>query len=284
MITSQTKDIIKRYKIKMIKSLGQNFLIDDSIIENIVDAALINKNDSVIEIGPGIGNMTKYLAEKAGRVFAVEIDKHLIPALRQNISSYKNIDIINEDILKTDLGKLINDAKAEGASVKVVANLPYYITTPVVMRFLEETQGIDSLIFMMQKEVADRILATPGGKVYGALTVVVQYYACAERLFDVPPHCFIPQPEVTSTVLKMDIIKEPPVELVNKETFFKTIKAAFGQRRKTLQNALINSGYFGKTKEEIAQIITSIGIDINRRGETLTINQFAQLSNLLSTK
>ncbi|HOV25624.1 MAG TPA: 16S rRNA (adenine(1518)-N(6)/adenine(1519)-N(6))-dimethyltransferase RsmA [Pseudobacteroides sp.] len=277
-----TKELIQKYDIRMTKSLGQNFLVDDNIIEKIVKMADVDEKDIVIEVGPGIGNMTRRLAAKAGRLIAVEIDKHLIPPLEEVLKDYPNSLLINKDILKISLEEVIREEKEKAPGterVKIVANLPYYITTPIIMKFLEENPGIDSMVFMIQKEVAERIVASPGGKDYGALSVAVQYYSKPERLFDVSPNCFVPKPEVDSTVIRMNIFKEPAVKLISRDMFFSTVKASFGQRRKTLLNALSNSSKFGRSKEEIRQILIGLGIDENARGETLTINQFAQISN-----
>ncbi|HEX9062092.1 MAG TPA: 16S rRNA (adenine(1518)-N(6)/adenine(1519)-N(6))-dimethyltransferase RsmA [Clostridia bacterium] len=279
-----TKETMQKNGIRPTKSLGQNFLTDYGIVNRIADAACLSQEDFVVEVGPGIGSMTVELAKRAGKVVAIEIDKHLIETLSKNLEGLENVSIINKDILKLDVSKLINE-EAEGyKKVKVISNLPYYITTPVIMKFLEENPGIDMMVFMMQKEVADRIGASPGGKDYGALTVAVQYYGRPEKLFNVPPHSFIPQPEVDSSVVRIEIHREPPVELQCKDTFFKTVKAAFGQRRKTLLNALSNSGYFIHTKDEIKEILKNTGIEEKRRGETLTIMQFAELSNAIFLK
>jgi len=280
-----TKEIMKKYNIRLTKSLGQNFLIDDSVISQIVDAAEINSNDLVIEVGSGIGNMTCELAARAGKVIAVELDRHLIPALGENLEGLTNIVILNNDILKLNLREEIldkycfNENGEQVYKVKVVANLPYYITTPIIMKFLEGDFGIETMVFMIQKEVADRMAAKPGGKDYGALSVAVQYYSKPEKVFNVAPHCFVPKPEVDSTVVRLIINKIPPVELYDKDLFFRVIKASFGQRRKTLVNALCNSGYFMKNKEEVKEILKNIGIEENQRGETLTIMQFSELSN-----
>lgn len=282
---NNTKDIIKKHNIRLTKSLGQNFLTDERVVKRIVDAAGVSDTDLVIEVGPGIGSMTVELAARAGRVVAVEIDKHLIQALSENLKAFGNVKIVNENILDIDIKELIShnqkgrDPECKYDSVKVVANLPYYITTPIIMKFLEEDPGIDTMVFMVQKEVAERMAAKPGGKDYGALSVAVQYYAMPEKVFDVPPHCFIPQPDVDSSVVRLAVHKTPPVELLDRELFFKTIKAAFGQRRKTLLNALSNSGYFNMSKEEIKGILQKLGIEENRRGETLSIMQFAELAN-----
>jgi 16S rRNA (adenine1518-N6/adenine1519-N6)-dimethyltransferase len=281
---------IKKYNLKLTKSLGQNFLRDDNIIRKIINAAEVTKDDLIIEIGPGVGSMTLRLAEKAGMVAAVEIDKRLILPLKENLKEFDNVDIINADILKMDINKDLLDkyrSKLQGfknPSIKVVANLPYYITTPIIMKFLEEAEDIDLMVFTLQKEVADRIIAEPGNKDYGALSVAVQYYSKPRRMFDISPECFVPCPEVESTVIRMDIYKEPYVKLIDKKVFFKTVKAAFGQRRKTLLNALHNSGIFELDKKEMESVIKSLGIDPGSRGETLTIMQFAELSNSLSNK
>ena len=283
---NNTKELVSKYNIRLTKSLGQNFLIDDTVVVKIVDAADVNERDLVIEVGPGTGSMTRYLAERAGRVVAVEIDKHLIPVLKDNLAKYSNVEIINSDILSTDIYQLVADQKKQldSGSVKVVANLPYYITTPIIMKFLEENPGIDTMIFMVQKEVAERMAAKPGGKEDGALSVAVQYYSAVSKALEVPPHCFIPQPEVDSTVVRMNVYKNPPVEIKSRECFFKTVKASFGQRRKTLVNALHNSGFFKEDKEAVKVILETMGIKENIRGEALSIQQFAILSNLLTER
>lgn len=285
-----TKDILKKYNIRLTKSLGQNFLTDDSIIGHIAGSADISRSDLVLEIGPGIGSMTAELAKRAGKVIAIEIDKHLMPALKENLSGFPNVEIINEDVLKLDMAEVVQRAKDSGMGetaltrTKVVANLPYYITTPIIMKLLEEGPGIDGMVFMVQKEVAERMAAKPGGKDYGALSVAVQYYSSPEKLFTVPPHCFIPQPAVDSAVIRLNVLEKPPVELLDKDMFFKTVKAAFGQRRKTLLNALYNSGIAALDKENLQNLVETVGIDPNKRGETLTIGQFAQLANEIFQK
>lgn len=282
-----TKDSIKKFNIRPTKSLGQNFLTDNNIIKRIVETADVNSNDLVIEIGPGLGGMTSELAARAGMVIAVEIDKHLIPVLNENLRDFTNVLILNKDILKVDINTDIlemSGLKKSGfkpTGFKVVANLPYYITTPVIMKLLEGDLFADLMVFMVQKEVGDRIAAKPGGKEYGALSVAVQYYSKPSKAFDVPPQCFIPKPDVDSSVVKFDIYKTPPVPLQNKELFFKIVRASFGQRRKTLVNALYNSGYFNADKDKIKDILKNVGIGENQRGETLTIMQFAELSNFI---
>jgi len=275
-----TKELIKKYGIKLTKSLGQNFLTDSNVVSRIVDTAEITEDDLVIEIGPGIGSMTGELASRAGRVIAVEIDKHLIPALEDNLKDFSNLEIINEDIMKVSV-KAVTENR-QNMRLKVVANLPYYITTPIIMKLLEEDNDIELMVFMVQKEVAQRMVAKPGGKDYGALSVAVQYYAQPEKVFDVPPHCFIPQPEVDSTIVKLKKNKKPPVILKDKDMFFKVVKAAFGQRRKTLLNALANSEALSRSKEEVREILSAVNIDENTRGETLSMEQFAALANEFS--
>jgi len=287
-MSNKTKELMKKYNIRLTKSLGQNFLIDNNIIKKIVDSAGISSGDLVIEVGAGIGNMTSEIASRAGKVIAIEIDKHLIGALTENLISFDNVQIINNDILKLNIDKDILSLKNSASDefmperIKVVANLPYYITTPIIMKFLEEATDINMLVLMVQKEVADRMVAQPGGKDYGVLSVAVQYYARPEKIFDVPPGCFVPPPDVHSTVVRLNINKEPLVKVNNKEMFFKTVKAAFGQRRKTLVNALFNSGCFNFDKEKIKLILNNLGISENLRGEALSITQFAQLSNIFS--
>ncbi|RCX18297.1 dimethyladenosine transferase [Anaerobacterium chartisolvens] len=281
------KGIIRKNNIRLTKALGQNFLNDEGIVNRIVDAADVGKEDVVIEIGPGIGSMTHELCKRAGEVFAVEIDARLIPVLAQNLKGFSNLHIINNDVMKLDLKRdiislLSPERKPE--AVKVAANLPYYITTPIIMKLLEENPGIDSMVFMVQKEVAERMTAAPGGKDYGALSLAVQYYSRPRAVFDVPPHCFIPQPGVYSTVIRLDIFKTPPVTVKSEELFFKIVKAAFGQRRKTLLNALSNSGCLAQGKQDIRQVLEDTGIGESRRGETLSIEQFAQLSNAFFEK
>jgi 16S rRNA (adenine1518-N6/adenine1519-N6)-dimethyltransferase len=276
-MAENTRNLIQKYNVRLTKSLGQNFLTDNNIVKKIVDTAELTDSDTVIEIGPGVGSMTVELARQAKKVIAVEIDKRLIPALSENLDGFQNVQIINMDIMDADLKELQKEVQT--GELKVVANLPYYITTPIIMKLLEEDDSISLMVFMVQKEVAQRMVARPGGKDYGALSVAVQYYSKPEIAFDVSPHCFIPQPDVDSTVIKLKRNETPPVKLLDKKLFFKTVKASFGQRRKTLVNALYNSGIFHKTKEEIKEILMSLGIDENIRGEALSIDQFAELSN-----
>jgi 16S rRNA (adenine1518-N6/adenine1519-N6)-dimethyltransferase len=267
------------------KSLGQNFLNDMRVVQDILCAAELSENDAVIEVGPGLGVMTEKLAEQAGLVAAVEIDGALIPTLKKLEERFGNVVILNRDILKTDVRRDILDEFVTPRSlerVKVVANLPYYITTPIVMKFLEENASdVDSLVIMVQKEVAERMIAPPGGKDYGAMTVTVNYFSEPEIMFTVPPHCFYPRPGVDSAVVRLKIRKEPPFELISREHFFLTVRAAFSQRRKTLTNALSNAPYMNVTREKVAEILAGMGKDVMIRGERLSPAEFGQLSNLL---
>lgn len=284
------RSTLKKFNLRPTKSLGQNYLIDNNILMGIVEASELTREDLVLEIGPGLGSLTTELAESAGMVVAVEIDKRLIPVLNHNLKEFSNIKIINGDIMKfnvvEELSKIVtaNGGDFSTASLKIVANLPYYITTPVVMKFLESSIDAKTMVFMVQKEVADRMVAKPGTKDYGALSVAVQYYSKASVIIEVPPQSFIPQPDVYSSVVKLEIYKTPPVDLHDQELFFRVVKAAFGQRRKTLVNAMNNAGYFNINKEELKEIIISKGIDENQRGETLSIVQFAQISNSIFEK
>ena len=280
-----TRTALKKFNIRPTKSLGQNFLNDDSIIKRIVDSAGIESGDLVIEIGPGLGGMTAQLAQRAGKVVAVEIDRYLMPVLQENLKAFPNVTILNKDIMKVDIRKDIfeiddlADSGFKPDKIRIVANLPYYITTPVIMQLLEQELTVECMVFMVQMEVADRMAAVPGGKEYGALSVAVQFYSKPYKLFNVSPHSFIPQPGVESSVIRLDIYKTPPVQVLDKKIFFKTVKAAFGQRRKTLINAVCNAGCFNKSKDEIRGILKDMGIEENRRGETLSLEQFARLSN-----
>ncbi|MCI8284289.1 MAG: 16S rRNA (adenine(1518)-N(6)/adenine(1519)-N(6))-dimethyltransferase RsmA [Firmicutes bacterium] len=258
------------------KSLGQNFLTDINIIDAIIEGSEIGSEDLVIEIGPGMGVLTAAAAEAAGRVIAVEIDRHLIPILKDTLAEYDNIEIINADIMKTDLTELIESNRQAGR-VRIIGNLPYYITTPIVMKLLEERVPADSITIMMQKEVADRMKAEPGGKTYGALTVAVGFYCTVSHVANAPKEVFVPRPKVDSTVIRLDIREKPPVELINEKIFFETIKNGFGQRRKTLLNSL--TGVQGLAKEQIGEALKSAGIDPKRRAETLSLKEFAELAN-----
>ena len=276
----ETKYILKKYNIRANKKLGQNFLIDDDAINKIVSSAKINKDDLVIEIGPGLGTLTSKLLEKARRVIAIELDERMIKILTDRFKLYNNFALINEDVLKVDLKKLIfENAIAEGKA-KIVANLPYYITTPIIMKLLEDKLNIASITVMVQKEVADRMTAKPGDKLSGAITYSVNYYAEAKEIVLVGKESFIPSPEVDSKVIKLQIRDFPPVNIEDEEVFFKVIRASFMQRRKTLINGLTNSGLI-KDKEKLLQIFKHMNLNAEIRGEKLTLEQFAELSNLI---
>lgn len=278
------RKIKEKYGFKLSKSLGQNFLIDKNIIDKIIEGSSMGAQDLVIEVGPGIGVLTSAAAEKAGKVIAVELDKNLIPILNETLRDHDNIEIINEDILKVDFNHLleqnqvINGQKREG--VKIIGNLPYYITTPIIMKLLEDRVPAQSITIMLQKEVADRIKAGPGTKAYGALSVAVQYYCTVAHVTHAPKEVFVPRPKVDSTVIRLDIRKDKPVELLREASFFAVIKAGFGQRRKTLLNSLV--GAYGLTKDEVAEILNSAQIDPIRRAETLSIQEFANIANRVS--
>lgn len=265
------------------KSLGQNFLSDIHIIEDIVDGSDIEPEDLVIEIGPGMGVLTAAAAERAGKVIAVEIDKKLIPILKETLAEYDNVEIINADIMKTDLTEIVEaNRPTDGGKVRVIGNLPYYITTPIIMKLLEESVPADSITIMMQKEVADRIKAGPGGKDYGALTVAVGFYCTITHVADAPKEVFVPRPKVDSTVIRLDLIKECPVDLIDQKIFFETVKGGFGQRRKTLLNSL--TGVRGLPKPEIADALDAAGIDPKRRAETLSLDEFAAVANEIARR
>lgn len=277
----ETKIILNKYNITANKKLGQNFLINDDVIEKIISSANIEQNDIIIEIGPGLGTLTKRLLEKAGKVIAIEIDSKMINILNDRFEQYDNFVLINQDVLKTDLNKLISQYKNSFEKVKIVANLPYYITTPIIMKLLEEKLDIESITVMIQKEVAQRITADPGDKLSGAITYSVNYYAIPEEIIAVESDSFIPAPEVDSEVIKLYIRNIPAVNVINEKMFFNIIKASFMQRRKTLLNSLANFG-ITKDKEKLKEILTKAEIDETMRGERLTIEQFAKLSNLIS--
>ena len=279
-IPSNTIEILKKYNFNFQKRFGQNFLIDTHILEKIVDEAGIDEDDCVLEIGPGIGTMTQYLCERAGRVIAVEIDKALIPILNDTLSSYSNVEIINEDILKVDITNLCNKYN-NGRPIKVVANLPYYITTPIIMGLFESGCPLESITIMVQKEVADRMKCGPGSKDYGALSLAVQFYSSPEIVANVSPESFIPKPGVGSSVIRLTRYPKPPVEVDDEKYMFKLIRTAFNMRRKTMVNSLM-SGNLGLTKEEILSAIDKLNLSPQVRGEALTLNEFAALSNILS--
>ena len=277
------KSILRKLNIHPSRSLGQNFLTDGWVLQKIAEAAELTPNDTVLEIGPGLGSLTSYLAEDAGCVVAVEIDKRLVQVLHDLLIGYRNVHIINADILRLDLKKelapFMTSPDGTPRSLKVVANLPYYITTPVIMKLLEDGLEAECMVIMVQKEVAARMMAKPGGKDYGALSVSVGYYSRPTAIMDVPPDCFTPRPGVDSTVVRLDLYKTPPVELKDRDLFFKVVKAAFGQRRKTLLNALSNAGYIGISKDQVRSLLEKVGIEEMQRGETLSIQQFARLTN-----
>ena len=279
-IPQNTIEILQKYHFNFQKKYGQNFLIDTTVLERIIDAAHITNQDMVLEIGPGIGPMTQYLAERAGRVVAVEIDKNLIPILQDTLSAYDNVTVINEDILKVDVEGLAKQYN-EGRPVKVVANLPYYITTPIIMELFESGMPLDSITIMVQKEVADRMQVGPGTKDYGALSLAVQYYAKPEIIANVPPNCFIPRPNVGSAVIKLTRYEKPPVEVKDARFMFSLIRASFNQRRKTLVNGLTGAGNLQINKEQILDALEQMDLSATVRGETFTLEQFATLSNLL---
>lgn len=272
--------VLQKYQFHFQKKFGQNFLIDTNVLEKIVAAAGITKEDYVLEIGPGIGTMTQYLCEAARAVTAVEIDRSLIPILNETLKDYDNIEIINQDILKLDMEALAKE-KNSGAPIKVVANLPYYITTPIIMELFENHAPIASITIMVQKEVADRMKEDPGSKEYGALSLAVQYYAKPEVILQVPPSCFMPQPKVGSTVIRLLLHEKPPVDVKNEKLMFQIIRASFNQRRKTLANGLHNFPQIALSKEQIEHCIEQLGVPVNIRGEALSLEQFAELSNII---
>ena len=276
-----TIEILKKYNFTFQKKFGQNFLIDTHVLDKIIAAAEITKDDFVLEIGPGIGTMTQYLAQAAGKVAAVEIDKALIPILGDTLSAYDNVMIINEDVLKVDIQKLVEEENG-GRPVKVVANLPYYITTPIIMGLFEKHVPIESITVMVQKEVADRMQVGPGTKDYGALSLAVQYYASPYIVANVPPNCFMPRPKVGSAVIRLTTYDKPPGEVDDEKLMFRIIRASFNQRRKTLANGLKNAADLDIPKELIAESIESLGHGPSVRGEALTLEEFAALSNYIS--
>ena len=278
-ILEETKSIMKAYNIKANKSLGQNFLIDTNVIDRILEGARVKEGDYVIEVGPGIGTLTKEMGRSAEKVVAIEIDKTLIPILEETLADFPNIEVINQDILKVNVQELVKE-KLNGGPVKLVANLPYYITTPIVMKFLEEDIPVTDIVVMVQKEVADRMNAKPNTKDYGALSVAVQYYCDTEIVAKAPRHMFMPQPNVDSTVIGLHVREEQIYHVDNEDIFFKTVKASFGQRRKTLLNSLGGLGFL--SKDQIKEALKEANIDEKRRGETLSIEEFASLSNAVN--
>lgn len=279
-IPQNTIDILQKYDFHFQKKYGQNFLIDTHVLEKIIEAAGITKDDFVLEIGPGIGTMTQYLCENAREVMAVEIDQNLIPILKDTLASYDNVTVVNEDILKLDIMKVAQEHNG-GKPIKVVANLPYYITTPIIMGLFESHVPLESITVMVQKEVADRMQSGPGTKEYGALSLAVQYYAQAEIVANVPPNCFMPRPNVGSAVIRLTCHKENPIKVKDEKFMFRVIRASFNQRRKTLQNGLGNDSSLPVTKEQAAKALETMGLSTTIRGERLTLQEFATLSDLL---
>lgn len=279
-IPQNTIAILQKYNFNFQKKFGQNFLIDTKVLDKIIAASEITKEDCVLEIGPGIGTMTQYLAESAGEVIAVEIDRALIPILEDTLSVYDNVTIINDDILKVNINKIVEERNG-GRPIKVVANLPYYITTPIIMGLFENHVPLKSITIMVQKEVADRMQVGPGTKDYGALSLAVQYYARPEIVANVPPNCFIPRPNVGSAVIRLTRYEAPPVQVDDEHKMFALIRASFNQRRKTLVNGLGNAAGLNVSKEKVAAALEQMQLPLTVRGETFTLEQFAQLSNLL---
>ena len=284
-ILEETRFIMKKYGIKANKNLGQNFLINSEVVESIVSCSEINKEDMVIEIGPGLGTLTKYLLEKAGKVLCIELDTRMIKILKDRFSIYENFEVINEDVLKVNLNEIIKENQKDGKikNVKVVANLPYYITTPIIMKLLEDKLDIKSITVMIQKEVADRLIEIPGGKNTGAITYSVYYYCKSEKIMEVPNSSFIPEPEVTSEVIKMTLRDEPAVKIENPKVMFMIIKSAFMQRRKTLLNALTNTKVF-LSKDEGLEILKKLNLEENVRAENLSIQDFANIAKTIIEK
>lgn len=282
-IPSNTIAVLQKYNFNFQKKFGQNFLIDTHVLDKIIASAEVGEDDCVLEIGPGIGTMTQYLAENAREVVAVEIDKALIPILGDTLSEYDNVTVINEDILKVDINKIVQE-KNNGQPIKVVANLPYYITTPIIMGLFESHVPLKSITIMVQKEVADRMQVGPGTKDYGALSLAVQYYAKPEIVANVPPNCFMPRPNVGSAVIRLTRYDNPPVQVEDEKYMFSIIRASFNQRRKTLINGLLNAGNLGVTKENILEVLEEMELPATIRGEALTLEKFAELSNKLKKK
>ena len=284
-LLEETKFIMKKYNIRANKDLGQNFLIDNNVIQDIVDGAEIEKDDLVIEIGPGIGSMTSYLLEKAKKVICIELDKKMIKILNDRFIAYNNIELINDDILKIDLNKIIKEEKEKNKikNVKIVANLPYYITTPIVMKLVENNLDIFSITIMIQKEVAERLIEFPGGKNTGAITYSIYYYCESKKIREVEKDCFLPKPDVISEVINLKLRKNPVVDVIDKKVLFNLIKSSFMQRRKTLLNALLNAGAF-KTKEEGIKVLNYLNFKEDVRAEKLSLEDFAKLANLFCSK
>ncbi|MGM0501926.1 MAG: 16S rRNA (adenine(1518)-N(6)/adenine(1519)-N(6))-dimethyltransferase RsmA [Bacillota bacterium] len=270
---SKTKELLRKHNLELKKSLGQNFLVDDNILDKIVTSAAVGPEDTVIEIGPGIGSLTQRLAQKANQVVAVEVDQRLEEVLEETLAEYNNVEVVYDDALEVDFDQLVN------GQYKIVANLPYYITTPIVMRLLEEKFNVEQIVFMVQKEVAERMVASPGGKDYGILSIGIQFHTTAEILFNVPPDVFIPQPKVHSSVVSLNVLEETPIDVTSKEFFFKIVNAGFQQRRKTIRNSLSKAANINLSRDLVDQALEEVNIDSRRRAEKLSLEQFAKLSN-----
>lgn len=281
--SKNTAEIIQKYQFHFQKKFGQNFLVDSNILNKIIESAQLTKEDCVLEIGPGIGTMTQCLAEEAGEVVAVEIDRNLIPILEDTLSAYNNVTILNEDILKVDISRIVEEHNG-GKPIKVVANLPYYITTPIIMALFESHVPLHSVTIMVQKEMADRMQVGPGTKDYGALSLAVQYYAKPEIITRVPASCFMPKPNVDSTVIRLTRYEKPPVDVEDEAYLFAVIRASFNQRRKTLANGLTNAGNLGVNRQMVEETLNEMGLSAMVRGEALTLGQFAELSSRLGKK
>lgn len=281
--SKNTAEIIQKYQFHFQKKFGQNFLVDSNILDKIIESAQLTKEDCVLEIGPGIGTMTQCLAEEAGEVVAVEIDRNLIPILEDTLSAYNNVTILNEDILKVDISRIVEEHNG-GKPIKVVANLPYYITTPIIMALFESHVPLHSVTIMVQKEMADRMQVGPGTKDYGALSLAVQYYAKPEIITRVPASCFMPKPNVDSTVIRLTRYEKPPVDVEDEAYLFAVIRASFNQRRKTLANGLTNAGNLGVNRQMVEETLNEMGLSAMVRGEALTLGQFAELSSRLGKK
>ena len=279
---ARTKEVLAKYNMSAKKKFGQNFLIDSGVLEGIVEAAGVTESDCVLEIGPGIGSLTQYLAESAGKVVAVEIDRGLIPVLQDTLSEYDNVTVINEDVLKVDIEEIVKNYN-DNRPIKVVANLPYYITTPIIMKLFESGAPIESITVMVQKEVADRMSAPPGNKDYGSLSLAVSFYAEASKVLDVPPSSFIPQPGVGSAVVKLARYPEPMVSVRDEKYMFDIIRTSFNQRRKTLSNSLSSNPSLGVSRQEVQDALQKMGMDERARGEILSLEQFAELSDILQS-
>lgn len=280
-LSQETKYLMNKYNITANKSYGQNFLIDENVVSGIVEKAEVSKKDLVIEIGPGLGTLTSFLLESAGKVICIELDTNMLRILNDRFKLYNNFELINDDVLKVNLQELISK-NSEFENVKVVANLPYYITTPIIMKLLEEKLNLTSITVMVQKEVAERLTEKPGGKNTGSITYSINYYTEPETVLEVPKDCFIPSPKVDSSVIKLNVLKEPKIKVLDEDLFFKVVKCAFLQKRKTLVNSLSNSGILNK--DEIESILNELNLDLRVRAEQLTLEQFGEISDKIKEK